>query len=189
MNLYRWGFGPHWLCHFYWIAHFIYRLPLYERYVVLLSLFVLLEAEMYIGISGWLFMAKCHSNNFNVSKGLVQSAQTEPWKWSIVPAKVIHYIFTISILSRAELLCYGDLLPPLHKGAFHADAIVCVPPQTGCVSQSHEQSSVCFETLAAQECWGKTFSFKSFLSTDWIINSALRGSGVGPRINNNTMEQ
>lgn len=37
-----------------------------------------IEAEMYIGIFGWLFMAKCHSNNFNVSKGLVQSAQTEP---------------------------------------------------------------------------------------------------------------
>lgn len=54
----------------------LYRLPLYERYVVL-SLFVLLEAEGYIGIFGWLFMAKCHSNNFNVSKGLVHSAQTE----------------------------------------------------------------------------------------------------------------
>lgn len=55
----------------------LYRLPLYERYVVI-SLFILIEVEMYIGIFGWLFMAKRHSNNFNVSKGLVHSVQTEP---------------------------------------------------------------------------------------------------------------
>jgi len=35
-----------------------------------------LKAE--IGIFGWLFMAKCHRNNFNVSEGLVLSIQTEP---------------------------------------------------------------------------------------------------------------
>lgn len=107
----------HWLYHFYWIAFFLMQTWLNTSlWKVLLSLLIVLKDK--IGIFGWLFMAKCLSNNFNVSEGLVHSIQTEPWKWSIVPAKVIHYIFTISILSRAELLCYGDLLPPCIRELF-----------------------------------------------------------------------
>lgn len=112
-------------------------------------------------------------NKPHISKKALALWVRVPWKWNIGPGKVIHYILTISILSRSHLLCYGDLLPLCIRDLFMQTLHLCYSVSQCAKGQSATNSLPFVWEIEMSE---ENFYFlnPAFPHSDLITNSTER---------------